>query len=60
MNYKDIIAQTLVDKTSTEINVHPLNEYFIIDINYETITNAIVDNLKAKGYNIVHESSSVG
>jgi hypothetical protein len=53
MSYKDIIAQTLVDKTSTEINVHPLNEYFIIDINYETITNAIVDNLNANGYTII-------
>jgi hypothetical protein len=52
MNYKDIIAKTLLNKTSTEINIHPMNKHFILEVNYEVIVNAIVDDLESNGYTI--------
>jgi hypothetical protein len=53
MNYKDIIAQTLLKKTSTEIKIHPLDDHFIIEINYDVIVNAIVADLDDSGYTII-------
>jgi hypothetical protein len=53
IKYKDIIAQTLLKKTSTEIKIHPLENHFIIEINYDVIVDAIVADLDDLGYTII-------
>ena len=53
IKYKDIIAKTLLKKTSTEIKIHPLENHFIIEINYDVIVDAIVADLDDSGYTII-------
>ena len=50
IKYKDIISKTLLKKTSKEIKIHPLENHFIIEINYDVIVelpsdeNPVSDN----------------
>lgn len=55
MNHKEIIAQTLQNYAPTAINMHKIDNHFIMDINYDVIVNAIVDNLICAGYTIINK-----
>jgi hypothetical protein len=55
MNYKQIIAETLQNHAPTAINMHKIENHFIMDINYDVIVNAIVDNLGCAGYTIINK-----
>lgn len=60
MSYKEIIAKTLQEHGPTAINMHKIDNHFIMDIDYNIIVDSIVDNLKSNGYNIIQGSSSDG
>jgi hypothetical protein len=50
MNPKEIIAKTLQENGPTAINMHKIEDHFIMDIDYAVIVNAIVKDLKENGY----------
>ena len=52
MNYKEIISKTLQEHGPTAINMHKIDDHFIMDIDYFIIVNAIVKDLKENGYQI--------
>ena len=50
MNEKEIIEKSLQKNAPTAINMHKIEEHFIMDINYEIIVNSIIEDLKINGY----------
>ena len=60
MTYKKVIAKTLQDKAPIAVNMHKIENHFIMDINYDLIVDSIVDELESNGYTIIQGSSSVG
>ena len=60
MSYKDIITKSLQNSAPNSINMHRIENHFIMDIDYEVIVSSIVDELNRNGYTIVQGSSSVG
>jgi ribosomal protein S8 len=50
MSYKDIIANSLQRVGPTSINMHKIENHFIMDIDYSKVVNAIVEDLKSNGY----------
>lgn len=60
MIYKKIIETTLQKHAPTSVNMHKIENHFIMEIDYDVIVNAIVDELGKEGYTIVKGSSSVG
>ena len=52
MNYKDIIAKSLQDKGPIAINMHKIENHFIMDINYSVLVDAIVEDLLSNGFEI--------
>lgn len=55
MNYQDIIAKSLQKCATTAFQMHPVDSYFIMEINYEIIVNTIIDDLNSNGYNIIKQ-----
>jgi hypothetical protein len=55
MDYKEIISKSLQSNAPTAINMHKIENHFIMEIDYEVIVNAIVDNLDNAGYNIINK-----
>ena len=53
MSYRDIISKSLQETSITALNVHPIDNTFLLEINYEIITNGIVDDLENNGYTII-------
>jgi flagellar motor switch protein FliM len=53
MNYRDIISKSLQETSITALNVHPIDNSFLLEINYDIIINAIVDDLENNGYTII-------
>jgi hypothetical protein len=52
--YKNIISNSLQELVaSAAINIHPMDGFFIMEVNYELIIDAIVDNLNKNGYTII-------
>ena len=60
MNYKKIIEQTLQKHAPVSINMHKIENHFVMEIDYNIIVSAIVDELSKEGYTITKGSSSVG
>ena len=52
MSYKKIIANSLQKIGPTSINMHKIENHFIMDIDYSKIVDAIVDDLENNGYTI--------
>ena len=52
MNYKDIIAKSLQNNGPTAINMHKIENHFIMDIDYSVLVNAIVEDLKCNNFEI--------
>jgi hypothetical protein len=52
MNYKEVIAKTLQEHGPTAINMHKIEDHFIMDIDYAVIVNAIVEDLKSNNFEI--------
>lgn len=52
MNYKDIIAKSLQENGPTAINMHKIENHFIMDIDYSVLVNAIVEDLKCNNFEI--------
>lgn len=52
MNYKDIIAKSLQEHGPTAINMHKIENHFIMDIDYSVLVNAIVEDLKSNQFEI--------
>ncbi len=50
MNEKEVIEKSLQKNAPTAINMHKIEEHFIMDINYEIIVNSIIEDLKINGY----------
>lgn len=55
MNHKEVIAKALQDHAPIAVNMHKIENHFIMDINYEIIVNAIVDSLDSNGYTIINK-----
>jgi hypothetical protein len=55
MDYKEIISRSLQNHAPTAINMHKIENHFIMEIDYDVIVNAIVDNLNVEGYNIINK-----
>ena len=53
MEYKEIISKSLQVSATTGIQIHPLDDFFVMEIHYDDITNLIVDDLNKAGYTIV-------
>lgn len=53
MSYKEVISNSLQKVGPTSINMHKIENHFIMDIDYSKIVNAIVDDLKNNGYTII-------
>ncbi len=53
MDYKEVIAQSMQKNAPTAINMHRIEEHYIMDINYTVIIDSIVEDLKLNGYTIV-------
>jgi hypothetical protein len=53
MSYKEVIASSLQKIGPTSINMHKIENHFIMDIDYSKIVNAIVDDLENSGYTII-------
>jgi len=53
MSYKEVIASSLQKIGPTSINMHKIENHFIMDIDYSKIVNAIVDDLENNGYTII-------
>ena len=59
MSYKEVIANSLQKVGPTSINMHKIENHFIMDIDYTKIVNAIVDDLESNGYTInTHQQPS--
>lgn len=52
MSYKEVIANSLQKVGPTAINMHKIENHFIMDIDYTKIVDAIVDDLENNGYTI--------
>lgn len=53
MSYKEVISNSLQKTGPTSINMHKIENHFIMDIDYSKIVNAIVDDLENNGYTII-------
>lgn len=53
MSYKEVISNSLQKIGPTSINMHKIENHFIMDIDYSKIVNAIVDDLENNGYTII-------
>lgn len=51
-NYEDVIAASLQTSGPTAINMHKIEQHFIMDIDYTIIVNKIIEDLKLNGYEI--------
>ena len=60
MEYKEIMAKSIQHCSTTAIQIHPIEDFYIMEIHYEDIVNSIVDNLNRNGYTVIKGSSSVG
>jgi recombinational DNA repair protein RecT len=60
MNHKKVIEHTLQKYAPTSVNMHKIENHFVMEIDYDVIVNAIVDELSKEGYTIIKGSSSVG
>ena len=58
MNYKNIMANSLQESATTDIQIHPMDNLYIMEINYDNIINLMVENLYKAGYTIITSSSS--
>jgi hypothetical protein len=52
MSYKDIIAKSLQEHGPTAINMHKIENHFIMDIDYSVLVNAIVKDLRSNNFEI--------
>jgi hypothetical protein len=52
MSYRDIIAKSLQDCAVTAFNIHPMDDFFIMEINYEVLVQKIIEDLEFNGYTI--------
>ena len=52
MSYKEVIANSLQKVGPTSINMHKIENHFIMDIDYAVIVNKIVEDLNSNGYEI--------
>jgi ribosomal protein S8 len=52
MSYEEVIANCLQSIGPKAINMHKIENHFIMDIDYSKIVNAIIDDLKSNGYTI--------
>ena len=53
--YSDIIKKALQSSAPNSINMHKINEHFIMDIEFDTIVEAIVLSLDNNGYQIIEK-----
>jgi hypothetical protein len=61
VDYKEVIAVAIQKESTKSIHIHPMNNDFILEIDYEPIVDSIVANLEQYGYTIITKgSSSVG
>lgn len=56
--YKDIIKKSLQNTAPISVQMHKIENHFIMEIDYDTIVNSIVDDLNEAGYNIKARGSS--
>ena len=54
MDYKEVIAQSMQKNAPAAINMHRIEQHYIMDIDYTVIINSIVEDLKSNGYEIVN------
>lgn len=52
MSYKEVISNSLQKIGPTSINMHKIENHFIMDIDYTVIVNKIIEDLKLNGYEI--------
>lgn len=52
MQAKDIIINAIHKHAPTAINMHKVNEHFIMDIDYDVLVDSILDDLSSNGYTI--------
>jgi hypothetical protein len=50
--YKDIIKKSLQNTAPTSVQMHKIENHFIMEIDYDIIVNSIVDDLQSNGYTI--------
>lgn len=50
--YKDIIKKSLQNTAPTSVQMHKIENHFIMDIDYNVIVDSIVDDLTKAGYTI--------
>lgn len=50
--YTDIIKKVLQNTAPTSVQMHKIENHFIMEIDYDIIVNAIVDGLAEAGYTI--------
>jgi len=53
MEYKEIMAKSLQHSSANKIQIHPMEDVYIMEIYYDDIINLMVDDLGKAGYTIV-------
>ena len=53
MEYKAIMAKSLQHSSANKIQIHPMEDVYIMEIYYDDIINSMVDDLGKAGYTIV-------
>jgi hypothetical protein len=59
MLFKEVISKSLQESGPTAINMHKIEQHFIMDIDYSVIVDKIVLDLEANGYQIVLNKTDV-
>lgn len=52
-HYSDVIKKALQESAPTSINMHKINEHFIMDIEFDNIVNSILELLDKNRYKII-------
>jgi hypothetical protein len=50
ITYKDIMSKSLQKCSTTAIILHPLDDFFVMEIDYDKIINLMVADLHNSGY----------
>ncbi len=50
---KDIIINAIHKHAPTAINMHKINDNFIMNIDYDVLVDSILDDLSNNGYTII-------
>lgn len=56
MSFREVISKSLQESGPTAINMHKIEQHFIMDIDYSVIVNKIIEDLDLNGYEIKTKS----